>query len=199
MRHRRVIRRTRGKEPIKKSSTFVSNIGQGTSAPGIFSILTTSVGDRSAPGATQVIKSSATTSNTANVGDIVKYVNLCIECGNRNPSTTDTFDHSGWLEYAFVIQQEAFQAMVSTNLGIQTLGDTASKQFRGNCIFTGCVPVGAQQPVSIDMKMKIPPKYVKIQTGTNYTLFTHFRSTNSTNVETDTLRLVQSCIYKVYS
>jgi hypothetical protein len=151
---RRIRRRTIGKEPVKKSRTLLSNIGSG-SAPVELPIYVTQVGARSSTGGTQTIDDSQNTNNLVNVGNIVKFVNICIQIAPR--LGTSLIDQ-GWLEWAVVVQREQNQDMLITNLGTQTLQDTASKQYRNNCLFTGCLPLANATANSQDLKIKIPPK-----------------------------------------
>lgn len=188
-----------GKDATKHSVTLLSNIGQGTGAPTKLQIFDTA-NARSATGSTLVIKDTATTAGLVNVGNIIKYLNLCIEAGPRwITGDVATKDDNGWIEYALVTQTEREQDMASTNLGIQTLGDIATKQYRGDCLFTGCFPIGASQPASLDIKIKIPPKSTKMKVGSNMNLYYVFRSVNSADVRTDSHRVITSALYKVYS
>lgn len=199
MRRRRRLRISATKDAIKKSTTLVANIGQGTANPTAFSIASTDVGARLLAGSTQVIMDDQTTGSIVNVGNVIKYLNICIQVANREiTGEVATPSDNGWLEYALIIQQENYQAMTGTNLGVQTLGDTANKQYRRNCVFTGCIPVGAIQPITQDIKIKIPPKFQKFQVGGTITLFVHFRSNRTTDVRTDSTRVILSSIYKTY-
>ena len=74
-----------------------------------------------------------------------------------------------------------------------------TKVFRGDCIHSGCVPVGAQNPITIDMMIKIPKVFQKMQQGSLLRLFMFYRSVNLTDVRTDSHRLIASAIYKVYN
>jgi len=88
--------------------------------------------------------------------------------------------------------------MQSGQLGLHTLGDVATKQYRGDTIFTGCIPVGAQQSNSLDLKIKIPANKVKLQLGSNLQLFCHFRSVDSADLRTNSHKLIMSALYKLY-
>ncbi len=96
-------------------------------------------------------------------------------------------------------QQEQTQLMALTNLGTQSLQDTANKQYRNNCLLTGCFPVGTNQSNSTDLKIKVPPKWTKLKVGSILICFVYFRSMNSVDVRTDSHRLVVSSIFKAYS
>ncbi len=190
-------RKRMGTDVVKHSQTIIANVGF-ASVPTKLQIIKTAIGGRSAAGAIQTVKSSATTGNTCNVGDQIAYVNICIECSPRT-TITDNDDSVGWLEYAIVYQMEREQDMVTTSLGTQTLMDTANKQYREQCLFTGCFPQGRNQAMSVDLKLKIPKKYLKLTVGNNLNCYMFFRSNNSAAVGTSTNRLVASCIYKSHS
>ncbi len=192
---RQRIRLSQIKNPVKHSSTILANVGSG-SIPTVHSVLFTDVGIRSATGGAQVIKDTASTDGTCNVGDIVKYTNMCIECA---PRLLDTANNSGWLEWAVVFLQEATQLVGLTNLGISTLGDVCNKQFRNNCLLSGCMPMGTNQANSMDLKIKIPPQFQKLKVGSILILFGYFRSAASADVRTDSHRLLMSSIFKAYS
>ncbi len=191
---------TAGKSSIKHTDSAIANIGQGTAAVPTFTIANTDVGIRATTGVTQIIKDEASNAEIVNVGDFIKYVNICIEVGPRNVTGDVPIpDDNGWLEWAFVCQNEINQVPTTTNLGTKTLMDVCNKVFRENCIYTGCVPVGNIQPVSVDIVIKIPKKFQKFTQGGNYLLFCFFRSVNSADVRTDSHRLVRSTIFKSWS
>jgi len=196
VRHK-IKRRTLGKEPIKKSVTQVNTIGNGSNVNGL--TLLFSASSRSATGDTTTVRDSQSTGSDANIGDICKYVNICIEAANRaDDQGNDAVDNNGWLEWAVVYQQETSGFPAVTNLGTNTLGDICVKTFRGNCLLTGCIPVGALQPITQDITIKIPPKYCKVQQSSIMQLFYYFRSVNSTDLRTDSTKTVISAIYKLY-
>ncbi len=196
MPRRSIVRRTRGKEPIKKSVTLLANIGAGSTVTELDIIV---VPDRSAGGATTTIIDNQTTGSTANVGNVIKYVNLCIEAGNRNdtPNPASSQDN-GWIEWAVGFVKENDVSLAVTNLGTQTLADIATKTLRGNCLMTGCIPVGAIQPITQDIRIKVPKTMVKLQLGSSLKLYTAFRSINSADVRTDNCRIIMSALYKLY-
>ncbi len=196
MRHKRIIRRTLGKEPIKKSVTKVDTIGNGSNVNGI--TLLFSASSRSATGDTTTVRDDQNTGSTANIGDICKYMNICIEAGNRADVEPNAEDNNGWLEWAIVYQKETSGFPGNTNLGTQTLGDICAKTFRGNCLLTGCIPVGNTQPIAQDITIKIPKNYIKVQQSSIMQLFYYFRSVNSTDLRTDSLKVILSAMYKLY-
>ncbi len=195
MRHR-IKRRTLGKDAIKKSTTKIDTIGNGSSPEG-FTILFSAT-SRSATGDQVTIRDSQTTGNQANIGDICKYVNICVEAGTRNEMEQGEENDNGWFEWAIVYQKETSGFPGSTNLGTNTLGDICVKTFRGNCLLTGCIPVGKAQPITQDIKIKIPPNMIKIQQSSILQMFYYFRSVNSTDLRTDSTKVVLSAIYKLY-
>ena len=95
---RRIRRQTMGKDAVKKSTTLVDNIGQGTAVPYKHVLVTTNIGARTSTGATATILESQDTGNIAGVGNIIKYINVCIEIAPRGLQPEDDSD-MGWLEY----------------------------------------------------------------------------------------------------
>ncbi len=189
------IRLSQIKDPIKHSSTTLANHGSG-SVPTAHTVFFTDVGARLATGATQVIKDVAGTDATCNVGDIIKYVNICIQSA---PRADNLVADIGWIEWALVMQTEQTQLMGLTSIGVSSLQDVATKQYRNNCILTGCFPIGETQSNSADLKIKIPPKWCKLKVGSILILFVYFRSNSSTDVRTVSHRSVVSSIFKAYS
>jgi len=194
----RIRRQTMGKDPIKKATTLLDNIGQGSGSVYAHNLIVTGAGSRSTTGATQTIRDTASTADVCNVGDIVKYVNICVQVGNRSLEMQENDDDNGWVEYAIVKHKEVAQNPATTNLGVQTLQDVCTKAFRGDCIWTGCIPIGSQQPNSLDIKLKLPKIFTKMQIGSTLTFYAHFRSVNSTDLRSDSLRIVTTAQYKVY-
>jgi len=197
MRHR-IRRQTMGKDAVKKSTTLVANIGNGSAAMFTHILVSTDVGVRNIQGATETIKDTADTDNVCNVGDIVKYLNICIQVGPRDDPGPEN-NNNGWLEYGIVKYKEVFQTATVANLGLHTLADVLTKSFRGDVLWTGCMPVGNNQPNSIDLKIKLPKIVTKMQIGTFVSLFCAFRSTDATDLRTDSHRIISSALYKVYS
>lgn len=191
MRRKRIVRRTMGKDSIKKAISSLTNVGSGSTV-GRFELAT--VQGRSADGLGQNIIVNQNTGAAANVGNVVKYFNITLQMASR----VGTVVSSGWLEYAITMEKETDTSIPNTQIGVLTLGAIATRMFRGDCIFTGAIPVGANQPITLDLKIKVPTNKVKLQLGSNYVLHTYFRSTSSTDVSTDSNRLIQSCLYKLY-
>jgi len=198
VRHR-IRRVTLGKDAIQKSITQVKNIGQGTATINEFKIVQTDVGARSTLGNEVNIIKEQTTGNTGNVGNIIKYVNVCIEVASRSiTGGVATPEDNGWLEYAVVKQKEGDVLPAVTNFGTQTLGVICNQVFRGDCIWSGCIPIGSQQPIVLDMKIKIPKIFQKLQRGSKLSMYYYYRSVSSADVRTDSHRIIVSTIYKLY-
>ncbi len=184
------------KTAVQHSVTSVGNTG--AAAVESFSFLETDVGARTVAGAVQNIKGKATTGDIINVGDIVKYVNLFIECGSR-PTIEDPDDRTGWCEYAVVMVKELETAVPTTNLGTSTLGDVCTKMFRNECMWTGAFPIGLAQPNSTAITIKVPKFKQKLRIGDEWRLLLHFRAVDAASVSTTAIRFIMSAMYKSYS
>ncbi len=197
-RRRRIKRVTMGKEPIKHSTTLVSTIGNGSNA-GAFELVTTTAGDRSLDGSPQVIQTEASTGNKVMVGDIVKYVNVILQAAVTEAGNDGNTQIQGWLEWGVTWRDEVTVNVPSTNLGTRTLGDILTAMFRGDCLMTGEFPVSVNLPNVSRIQIKLPKKAIKFKLGCELVLHTHFRSANVTDLETDTVRLIQSELFKAYN
>lgn len=194
-RRRKVIRKTMGKDPIKKSLTLIASpIGPATN-PTAFTVIETI--ERNADGQSQTIRADQNTAQVANVGDIVKYINIHIQTGARD-SVDPEDDTSGWLEWAVIKYKETFVQPPITQLGVKTLGDVCTQMFRGDCLLTGAVPVGGDTPNTAEIVLKVPKIQIKQQIGSRITMFVHFRSVNSASTATDLNTTVLSANYKLY-
>ncbi len=198
MRHR-IRRQTLGKIPIKHSSTLLDNTGPGVGSFFRHVIYATEAGIRLQAGQNQNIKENANTEELCNVGDIIKYVNLCIECSPRGVNPTNDNDNAGWLEWAVVFQEERDVAPTVANIGVLTLGCIASHFYRENCLMTGCFPLGTKQAMSQDIKIKVPRKCCRLKIGFILHLICYVRTSLSTDTRTDSHRLLASSHYKSYS
>jgi len=203
MRHR-IRRQTMGKDAIKKSGTKIDNIGQGDTSVYLHELVAVDAGFRNTTGNTTNVLQQQSTDAVCNVGNIIKYINLCIQIAPRmlgeDPPNVDPIpDDNGWLEYAIVKYKENRTNPDTSNLGTNTLGDVCTKAFRGDCLWTGCLPIGAIQGNALDLVIKLPKIITKIQLGTSIALFCHFRSVNSTDLRSDSHRLVTSFHYKCYT
>ncbi len=194
-RRRRIKRQTMGKDPIKKSGTFIAGAIGPASVITAVTLNTTPLG-RDSAGADSTIRDSQTTSNLSNVGDIIKYINIHLQCGARNASPED--DTSGWLEWAIVKYRESVVQPVNTNLGIKTLGDVCTQTFRGDCLLTGNFPVGGDTPNNAEITLKVPKVATKMQLGSAILIYCHFVSTNNASVAEDLASLRVSWNFKAY-
>ncbi len=199
MRHRRIFRQTLGKVPIKHSSTLLANIGPGDGSFFGHVIFQTKVGPRIQTGATQNLADFATNESVCTVGDIIKYVNICLECSPRGADSTNIKDDSGWLEWAVVWQEEDSIDPSVVNIGVLTLGCIASHAYRQNCLLTGCFPVGSRQSMAQDLKIKLPKKCTRLRQGSLLKIYCYLRGSSSTDTRTDSNRLVVSSHFKSYS
>ncbi len=197
-RRRRIKRVTMGKDPIKHSATRVSTIGGG-SLVDLRSLIQTNAGDRSLDGTSKVYGDSANTGNVVMVSDIVKYVNIILQAAITDAGKTAQNETQGWIEWAVVWRDEVDINIPSTNLGTRTLGDIAINMFRGDCIMTGQFPVSVNLPNVQEITIKLPKKAVKWHIGDQLILYSNFRDSEVTNLDTDTVRLIQSHIFKSYS
>ncbi len=195
---RRYVRVTRGKVPVKHSSALVGNQGQGGA---IFDhiIFDTTVGIRNVSGASQTIKDTATTENECNVGDIIKYVNICLQCSPRGANPTNDNDNAGWLEWAVIYSKERTTNITSANLGVATMGVVCSHSLREDCLMTGCFPIGTKQAMAQDLHIKIPQRMCRLKIGSILRILCHIRTSSSTDVRTDSHRLMVSSHFKCYS
>ncbi len=196
MRHR--VRLTKGKTGIKHGSTLVDNTGQGVGSVFSHKIYVTKVGTRNASGAAETIRNSQTTDEVVNVGDIIKYVNICLQCSPRGAEPTNPLDNAGWLEWAIFWQREKDVDPTVANLGTETLGVVCGRAFRENTLLTGCFPLGTNQANSVDIKIKLPARCCKIKIGDVLRIACHVRTSSSTDVRTDSHRLIASSMFKNY-
>ncbi len=184
---------------IKHSSTLVDNTGPAVGTFFSHEIFVTNVGARLTSGGIQVIQDQATTENICQVGDVIKYVNICLECSPRGALPTNELDNAGWLEWAVVWQQERNVLPTTANIGVATLGVIASHVYRENCLLTGCFPIGTKQAMSQDIKIKLPKKCTRLKMGDVLQVICFIRTSNSADLRTDSHRLIASSMYKAYS
>ncbi len=196
MRH---FRATKGLNGIKHSSTLVANTGQGVATFFTHVVFITDVGTRNLAGGVRNIKDIATTGNTVNVGDMIKYVNICLECCPRGANPTNDNDNCAWLEWAVVWQRERDVQPTVANIGVGQLSELCTNLYRENCFLTGCFPIGTKQAMSQDIKIKIPRRCCKIKMGDVLEIICFVRTSNSTDTRTDSHRLIASSLFKVYS
>ncbi len=144
------------------------------------------------------IQSSSSTDDDCRTGDTVKYTNLHVEVGPRQDQGS-TSDRTGWLEWALVLVRENETEVPSTRLGVQTLGDICTNMYRGECIYTGSIPVGNSQPAVGEITLKIPKRKIKIKLGDEWRFLAFFRAVSSTSTSTVAVRLIRSYNHIVYS
>ncbi len=194
---RRRVRKLLISPSVKHSGSFLANIGAAT-APVSLIVLKTGGGPRSTDGSPQTIQSFASTDEDCRTGDICKLVNLHIEAGPRPDIAADK-DRIGWLEWAFVCVRENETVVPITRLGVQTLGDVCTAMYRGECIYTGAIPIGNAQPVVAEISLKIPKTKTRIKLGDEWRFLTSFRAVDSASTGTATIRIVKSFNYKIRS
>ena len=131
------------KNGVKHSGTILANAGA-ASPPAAQVVLKTSGGPRSTTGSPMTIQSLASTDEDCRTGDTVKYINLHLQCGPRAFPTVEDEEKNGWMEWAFICVRENENVLPITNAGTQTIGDIATQMYRGECVFTGSIPVGGQ-------------------------------------------------------
>lgn len=189
---KRKVRQTRGKMGVKHADTFLNNIGSG-SAPTSFTMVETNAGARTE--SSQTIQDAGSTDATCRVGDLVKYLNIHIQVAGRAGAQVDV----GWLEYAVLCKKESDPDLTITQLGTQTLGETATNMYRNDVLWTGFVPTGLNVASGAELKIKVPKTKQFLKLGDQINLVCYYRSNLSTDVQTDNIRLVQSVNYKCYS
>ncbi len=195
MRH---FRQTRGQTPIKHSSTLVDNTGAGVGS--LFShLIFGTESARGTSGGVQNLKNFINTEEQVEVGDIIKYVNICLQCSPRAVEPTNVLDNAGWLEWCVFWQRETDKSVGVANIGILTVGCIASHQFRENCLLTGCFPIGTRQAMAQDIKIKIPRRCCKIKLGDKLRVTCYIRTSNSADMRTDSHRMIASSHFKAYS
>ena len=195
MRH---FRQTRGKVPVKHASTLVDNTGAGVGS--FFGHVVYAVGpSRAAAAGVQTIQDASTTEQLVQIGDIIKYVNICLEAAPRGAEPTNLPDNCAWLEWAVCWQRERNTFPTVANIGVATLGVLASHFYRENCLMTGCFPIGTRQAMSQDIKIKIPKRCCNIKMGDRITILCYVRTSLSTDMRTDSHRLIASSHFKTYN
>jgi len=184
-----------GKVGIKHASTRVANIGpSATGGPEKFVIVDTDAGPRVET--SQTIQDNATTASNCTVGTLVKYINLHIQCASR---TEQTGNSMGWVEYAVVCKREQTADPTNAQAGLLTLGNVCTNLYRGQCIWTGFVPIFINGANGSELSLKLPKEYQFQKIGYETVLYVWFRSQNSAATGDDSNRIVLSYNYKAYS
>ncbi len=188
-----------GKVPVKHASSLTDNTGAGVGSVFGHVVYETTVGARATSGAQKTIRDTETTGRSTMVGNIVKFANICLQCSPRGANPTNDNDNAGWLEWAVVWQRERDVDPTLANIGVETLGVVCSRNYRENCLLTGCFPLGTKQAMAQDIKIKIPERCCYIKMGDSLTCFCYVRTSNSSDVRTDSHRLIASSHWKDYS
>ncbi len=196
MRHRKV-RLTKGKNGVKHGSTLLDNTGPGVGSFFKHVIYEVPV-ERSVNGAPQTIQESQVTDETCQVSDIIKYVNICIQCSPRGVDSSNLKDDIGWLEWAIFWQRESTKTLTVANIGVETLGVLNGRTFRENAIMSGCFPIGSRQSMSSDLHIKIPARCCKLKIGDKLQIMCYARGSSSTDTRSDSFRLLVSSQFKSY-
>lgn len=190
----RKMRISRTKSRLQHANTSFINSGS-ADVPDSFVICSTQAGARDLAGGTSTVQSSRTTSDTCNIGDIIKQVNLFIQAGPRQDGAGLGDEKRGWLEWGLVCVKESEAVVPITDMGIQTLGVVLNQMFRNECIFTGALPIGNEIPNYLPIIIKIPKFKQKLTYGDEWRFYTYWRSTDSAAMGTAEVRVVKSFIY----
>ncbi len=193
-RRRFMKKQTRGKSGIKHAGTLLSNIGPASVSVLKQVIIESSAGQRQE--AVFELQDNAFSDETCRSGDLVKYVNIHIQCASRNQTLVDTI---GWLEYAVVWKREGETDLSTSQLGTLTVGNAATNLFRNDCIWTGEVPIFLNGAHGAELSLKMPKTKQFLKVGEELVLYVYKRSTNSAAVATDDTRVILSYNYKAYS
>ncbi len=182
----------------KHSDTLVHTIGS-ASAPSLHNIMDTASGPRSVDGAHQDFAIESLTDETCQVGGIVKYINLILQCCVRPNETSGAANNNvGWIEWAVVMVKETETQAPITQLGTQTLGDICTAMYRNECIYTGAIPCGDTLPTVQNIALKVPRSKQRIRIGDEWRLYLYYRDVSSTAMGTDTARVISSVNFKEY-
>ncbi len=198
MRHR-PFRQTKGKVPVKHGSSLIANTGPGDGSFFKHVIWETEAGGRNTAGNNKVIKSEANIGRDCNVGDIIKYVNICIECAPRGADSTNIKDDTGWLEWAIFWEDQGSVTLTTANIGTENLGVLSGRAFRADALMSGCFPLGSRQAMAQDLHLKIPKRMCQLRMGNTLQIMCYARGSSSTDTRTDSYRLLVSSQYKAYS
>lgn len=177
------------------AGTKVFTIGPGTVATAEHVIRDSQVGARAPSGANDTIQLGRSLAEECNIGDKCKFVNLFIQVSAR---TLGGVANTGWLEWAFCCIKKDTAPPTNTELGTSTLGNVCTNYLRHECVMTGFIPVGLNQPNGQVIQIKIPKAKIKLTVGDDWTLFLHARTSSATETATDTFRVITSFIYRNY-
>ncbi len=195
----RHYRRTlKGKVSTKHGSTLLDNTGPGVGSFFKHVIYKTNVGIRLSAGGPQDVDVKQRTDETCEVGGIIKYVNICIECSPRGADSTNLKDDCGWLEWAVFWQRESTTTLTVANIGTDNLGVLSGRSYRENAIMSGCFPLGSRQALATDLVIKIPKRMQQLHVGDTLQMMCYARGSSSTDTRTDSYRLLVSSQFKSY-
>ncbi len=143
---------------------------------------------------------NADTQDAVSTNAIIKYVNLHFQTVVRKDVSPA---NPGWLEYAVFYRMEqqttpTINGAFTADFGTQTLGDLATNIYRDKCVWTGSIPISAEIPATMDLRIKCPGKFCKFKRGMYMQVVFGFRSSNS-GESTSSARIILSHNYKVYS
>jgi len=188
-------RRSRGRlgtSTEKHSGTKVHVIGPGTTIIANHLIRDTEVGDRTPAGNNDTITLGRSLEEECNIGDKCAYVNIHIQASNRASGSDQNI---GWIEWAFACHKGDDAPPTNSNLSIHTLGDIVTKYLRNECIYTGAVPVGLNQPAVAEITLKIPKSKIQLRLGDIWKLYLFARNITSTETATDSFLVISSYNY----
>jgi len=172
----------------KHSDTKVHTIGPGTVAVAFQILRDSEVGDRDPAGGNDTITLGRGYGEECNVGDICRYINVHIQGGPRLDDVTST----GWIEWGVVIKKGLDPEPTNTNLGTQTLGDSLTKYFRNECLFTGNIPIGIRNANSQEIRIKLPKAREQLRAGDQVVLYLYGRTVSATETGTGNFRVITS-------
>ncbi len=184
---------TTGRTGVKHATSFLDNIGSG-SVPTTVTLVETDAGTRKE--LHQNIQSTANTDETCRTGDLIKYLNVHLQIASRSNAN---FEATGWLEYAIYYKKEVDAQLAITNLGTQTVGETATNLYRNDCWWTGFIPTSLTGANGAELALKIPKTRQFLKIGDQFQCVCYYRSNSSASVATDTMRVIVSANFKAYS
>lgn len=176
------------------SGTKVHTIGPGSSTIPFHTIRDSQVGNRNPSGGNDTIQLGRSYAEECNIGDVCKYLNIFVQVGPR----LEQFVANGWIEWALCMHKGSDDIPETTNIGTSTLGDICTKYFRNECILTGCIPSGQQQPNYQPIVIKVPKFKQTLKAGDRYVLYLYARTISATETASNTFRVITSFIYSNY-
>ncbi len=137
--------------------------------------------------------------NECSPNSIIKYINLTIQAAIK---TDNAEFRPGWIEYALIHFENEnvtppIPSAISTGLGTETLPNLVKTWYRGHAVWTGSVPISAENPVALPLSIKIPNKWCKNARGTFWKLWVIYRSSKGTDTVTE-IKSINSAQYKCY-